>query len=297
MSSSKTRRQGEKSAFRIETDSYKRPSEYVKSPFRYPGGKYYALRHIMPFIDCVPHEEFREPFIGGGSVFFAKPKSAFNWINDLETDLVATYRAIANPKLRKELCRLISKEIANPERHSQVKSIVPRSELEVAFKTFYLNRTSYSGIINSPAWGYAHGKSSPPRNWAAFIEAAGEKLADVKITNLDFEEVLSAGSMCDSILAYLDPPYFHADQKRAYTKSFELKDHQRLAKVLRKAKYPFCLSYDDCTEIRQLYSWAEIYEHTWFYNTANLKGGKRDKGDELLITNYKVIRISQGRLF
>ena len=42
----------------------------VKSPFRYPGGKFYALKKLLPFVSCVEHDEYREPFIGGGSVFF-----------------------------------------------------------------------------------------------------------------------------------------------------------------------------------------------------------------------------------
>ena len=36
----------------------------VKSPLRYPGGKFYALKHIMPYIECVEHDEYREPFLG-----------------------------------------------------------------------------------------------------------------------------------------------------------------------------------------------------------------------------------------
>jgi DNA adenine methylase len=96
---------------------------------------------------------------------------------------------------------------------------------------------------------------------------------------------------------YLDPPYYHADQKRAYTKSFNEKDHVRLAKALQKTPYLFCLSYDNCDEIRNLYSWANIHELSWLYNTANKKGEKRQMGEELVITNYNVIREGQTKLF
>jgi len=41
----------------------------VKSPLRYPGGKSRALKHILPIIP--KFDEFREPFLGGGSVFLA----------------------------------------------------------------------------------------------------------------------------------------------------------------------------------------------------------------------------------
>jgi DNA adenine methylase len=268
--------------------NYKKPSDFVKSPLRYPGGKYYALKHIMPFIDCVPHDEFREPFVGGGSVFFGKKKTKFNWINDLEKDLVDVYRAISDSNIVAEFGNLLSREIATQERHLEMKNFSPQNFIEKTFKTFYLNRTSYSGIINKPAWGYKDGKSSPPQNWHSFIRQASSKLNDVKITSYDFEEVISADSKGKNVLMYLDPPYYHADQKRAYTKSFEEKDHSRLAKALSKTDFLFCLSYDDCEEVREFYSWAFIYEKKWLYNTANKKGENRDLGNELVITNYEV---------
>jgi DNA adenine methylase len=277
-----------KPTFKFPSEPYTRSKGYVKSPFRYPGGKFYALAYILPFISCVPHDEYREPFIGGGSVFFAKPKVSYNWINDLETNLIQTYRVISNPELRQDLINFLDQEIATRERHAEIKELNTTSLLDLAFKTYYLNRTSYSGIIHKPAWGYKEGKSSPPQNWGAFLENAGKKLADVQITDQDFEDVINAKAQGDNVLMYLDPPYFHADQKRAYTKSFSLEDHERLATVLAETNYLFCLSYDDCEEIRDLYSWAEIYERSWLYNTANVNGGARKVGQELIITNYCV---------
>ena len=45
-------------------------AKLAKSPLRYPGGKSRALKQILPLIP-VNMTEFREPFVGGGSVFFA----------------------------------------------------------------------------------------------------------------------------------------------------------------------------------------------------------------------------------
>lgn len=275
--------------FHIVSSVQKRTSDFVKSPFRYPGGKFYALKYLLPFINCVAHDEYREPFIGGGSIFFAKPKAKWNWINDLESDLVVTYKAIADDLERKVLCHRIAIEVANRERHTEVKAYQPKTDVDVAFRTFYLNRTSYSGIIHKPAWGYKDGKSSPPPNWVAFLENAGKKLQGVKITNWDFEKVITAPAKGKSVLLYLDPPYYHADQKRAYTKPFNENDHVRLANLLKKTPYLFCLSYDDCEEVRELYSWADTHKLTWLYNTANKKGEQREKGNELVITNYTIL--------
>ena len=68
----------------------------AKSPLRYPGGKSRALKQILPLIP-MNISEFREPFVGGGSVFFAI-RSLFQnhiksyWINDLNYDLYCFWK-------------------------------------------------------------------------------------------------------------------------------------------------------------------------------------------------------------
>ena len=269
-------------------EQYRKSLDCVKSPFRYAGGKFYALKHILPFINCVSHDEYREPFVGGGSVFFAKSKSEINWINDLEIDIINVYRAFSDQSLCETIIERLQNEIATKQRHSEIKDWQPEDFIDKVYRTFYLNRTSYCGIINSPAWGYKEGKSSPPQNWGNFIRSVQPKLTNVNITSLDFSDVITAPPQGKSVLLYLDPPYFKADQKRAYTKSFELSDHVRLSELLKDTPYHFCLSYDNVDEVKELYSWANIYERSWLYNTANIRGEARSLGAELIITNYKV---------
>lgn len=267
---------------------YRKATDFVKSPFRYAGGKFYALKHILPFIECVPHDEYREPFVGGGSIFFAKKKARYNWINDLELELIKVYQTFADKALALEVIDKLKHEVATKERHAEVKEWNTKKLIEEVYKTYYLNRTSYCGIINAPAWGYKEGKSSPPQNWGNFILGVNPKLKDVKITSWDFSELIDAPKIGNTVLIYLDPPYFKADQKRAYTKPFGLNDHIRLAEQLKQTSNLFCLSYDDVEEVRDLYSWAYIHERKWLYNTANIKGEPRNLGSELVITNYKI---------
>ncbi len=267
-------------------NDYVKSGDAIKSPLRYPGGKFYALKHIMPYIQCVEHDEFREPFFGGGAIFFAKQKVKYNIINDLESDIMDFYRWIKDEDQAEALIKLLDKEVANRERHQEIKDFEPITELDKVFKTYYLNRTSYCGIINSPAWGYKDGKSSPPQNWGNFIRKATPKLHDVDMYSLDFAEILEMPARGKTVMMYLDPPYYHTDTKRAYTKPFKEEDHKRLSDALKKTKYLFCLSYDDCPEIREFYKWAKIYDASWQYNTVNSQR-KRMIGKELIITNYE----------
>jgi DNA adenine methylase len=64
----------------------------INSPFRYAGGKFYARKLILAHIP--KHSIYIEPFAGGGSIFFAKPKVSLNQLNDIDTELVNVYKTI-----------------------------------------------------------------------------------------------------------------------------------------------------------------------------------------------------------
>ena len=70
----------------------------------------------------------------------------------------------------------------------------PQNDLERAKRWYYLNRTSYSGIMNMKNcyWGYGDKYSMRPENWGRNIRRTSQKLQNVNITNLDFEEVISS---------------------------------------------------------------------------------------------------------
>src|SRR3989344_921179 len=70
---------------------------------RYPGGKLKAVKFIRKFWERIDHDEYREPFVGGGSVYISKPQVKFNWINDVHKDLIAFYIAISEQKKREKL--------------------------------------------------------------------------------------------------------------------------------------------------------------------------------------------------
>lgn len=64
----------------------------INSPFRYAGGKFYARKLILGHIP--KHSAYIEPFAGGGSIFFAKPKTDFNHLNDIDAEIINVYNVI-----------------------------------------------------------------------------------------------------------------------------------------------------------------------------------------------------------
>jgi len=257
----------------------------IKTCLRYPGGKFYGLKKIKPFLQ-ITHNEYREPFVGGASIFLGKELAEkINWINDKDKELTTFYKQIQNPVSRKKLIKMLSTEIASKERHKEILALKPKNELEIAFKYFYLNRTSFSGIMNKPRWGYLIGSSVTPDHWGERIEPVGKFLKNVNITNLDFREVVQYKSN-NKVLMYLDPPYYQA-AKSIYKNEFAHKDHVDLANLLKKTKYKFILSYEDCAGVRNLYKWANIQEIDFKYFMSE---GRRDVGRELIITNFDLKR-------
>lgn len=263
---------------------------------RYPGGKFYALKFLKPFWEKISHDEYREPFFGGGSVFFAKPKSKLNWINDLEPELINLLKVISDDDKKSELLKYFEGEVeATKDKYNFVKTLTSNNDIEKAYKFYYLNRTSYSGKMKNPSWGYRPKRSVPPYRWKEKIDFASTKLKNVKITNLDFEDVISAPPMGNCTLIYLDPPYYKVKQENHYIKFFSKEDHLRLSVLLKNTTHKFFLTYDDCEEIRQMYSWAYIYEYSFFYRLDNSRDNSnyRKKGNELVITNYLMDKNSE----
>ncbi len=268
----------------------------INSPFRYAGGKFYARKLIIEHIPF--HVSYCEPFAGGASIFFAKEKVQRNHLNDLDKDLIRVYRMIRD--YPKDLINFLNGLPATKELHNYYKNeFVPTNELELAGRWYYLNRTSYSGIMNMPNcyWGYGEKYSMRPENWPQSILRTSRKLEDVVLTSNDFEHVIN--TIEDGSLLFIDPPYFNADQDKFYTISFKKEDHFRLLEVIRRNsnRLKLYITYDNCEQIREMYSWAkELHDKEWNYtinrtddqkNRTNKKGS-RYKGKELFILNYSV---------
>ncbi|MDX2074907.1 MAG: DNA adenine methylase [bacterium] len=267
----------------------------INSPFRYPGGKFYARKLILSRL--FPHNSYIEPFAGGASIFFAKTKVKDNWLNDADSDLINCYHHIRDHV--DSLITFLDGLPATKELHHYYKNqFTPQNDLERAGRWYYLNRTSYSGIMNRQNcyWGYGDKFSMRPENWARHLQRCSEKLQTVKITNQDFETVIETAP--DGSFLFIDPPYFNADQDKFYTCSFSTDDHYRLQAVLQKHAHriKFLLTYDNSSEIYALYDWVSAIEtQEWNYTinrTDDQKEksstkGKRYRGQELFITNYQ----------
>jgi DNA adenine methylase len=273
---------------KLDITSNKAIFDKVQPFLRYPGSKFRASKYIEPFWKAITFKEYREPFLGCGAVFFRMPKVEFSWLNDFDEDLINTFKVVASKSDRKAL---IEKNLLiNPTKDffDELKNSKPTNKIDKAYRYFVINRLAYSGIMKQPNFGFHPIKSVQPDMWEKRLQEAGQKLEkNVLITSGNYADIIEKDSG-KSTWIFVDPPYFKADQKRAYFHSFTLEDHLSLEKCLRKTNNKFCLTYDNCDEVKKLYSWANIHEVDWMYHTANSNVTTRKIGKELIITNYSL---------
>jgi len=136
--------------------------------------------------------------------------------------------------------------------------------VHIACAKLALHQMSYSGLglkAGGPMGGWAQGNQSIGSRWSPLsickrIDTIAQGLSRCRITCKDFAEMLQDDGRAT---IYLDPPYFRAGSS-LYQHGFSLADHLRLCKILRHCPHNWLLSYDDCPEIRELYSFAKINE-------------------------------------
>jgi DNA adenine methylase len=188
----------------------------LKTALRYPGGKSRAVVKMDPYFpDLRNYDEFREPFLGGGSVAIhitKKYPTLDIWVNDLYKPLVNFWQQLQmfgydlkselvdlkttynTPELARELFTK-SKQYINDETESNFNRAV----------AFYIvNKCSFSGLTESSSF-------SPQASNANFSLRGIEKLpeyskliANWRITNYSYDYLMDGNK---GAFMYLDPPY------------------------------------------------------------------------------------------
>lgn len=270
----------------------------IRSPLRYPGGKSRVADKIASLVP--PFVEYREPFVGGGSVFFALkqkfPARRF-WINDIYEDLAVFWRQ--NQTNSENVLKQI-REWKNEYKDGKKLFYFLREnkkdfdEIKQAAAFFVFNRITFSGTTE--AGGFS-AQAFEKRFTASSIERLAKitgVLKNVKITNLDYEKVIKTGG--ENVFLFLDPPYFSATNSALYGKNGNLHksfDHERLAGVLKNCPHRWLLTYDDSPFIRELFSFANIETWNLIYGMRNVTKSSNQTENELIISNYHLSESGQ----
>ncbi|MBD2611177.1 DNA adenine methylase [Nostoc punctiforme FACHB-252] len=268
----------------------------LKSPLRYPGGKSKAINQIVEYLP-ENFDEFREPFVGGGSVFiYLKQKfpDIKIWINDLNRELFLFWKFTQShlPQLVKEIRHIKAKYTDGKLLFTELATINVNhlSDFDRAVRFFVLNRITFSGTVESGGFSQEAFHKRFTNSSIERLEKLETILAkNVEITNLDYSYLLHKEG--EKVFLFLDPPYFSATKSKLYGKDGNLHtsfQHQRFAELLQQCHHRWLITYDDSPQIRENFQWANISEWQLQYGMNNYKQSSAAKGKELFITNYKL---------
>ena len=277
----------------------------LKTPLRYPGGKSKAIKTLSQWYPKII-SEYREPFIGGGSIAIDITKSNPDipvWINDLYVPLYNFWLQLRDNG--EALSERVEEEKQNTldegDRDKVTASakqlfdkykeeIDTYDDLEKAVAFFIMNKCSYSGLTENSTFSQTASNSNFSLVGARKLKEFSKLIQHWKITNLDYSEVMN-GDGSDNTFVFLDPPYdikdFLYGKNREMHKSF---DHDLFAQNVYKCDHTFMITYNQNHKLMLLYQNYELNFWNLRYSMAHRgeKGTDDNMKTELLITNYSI---------
>jgi DNA adenine methylase len=237
------------------------------SPLRYPGGKGKVANFFkLLFLENdLLGSEYVEPYAGGASVALSllfEEYASHIHINDLDRSVHTFWKVVLEQP--EALCKRITGarlSVREWDRQRKVQLAKDPDDLDLAFSTFYLNRTNRSGIIGGGIIGGREqtGKWKIDARWRpqdsiARIEKIARFASRITVTGLDtaayIETVLPS---IDLPFLYLDPPYY-GKGKGLYPSFYEHEDHEKIAGLVSSLDVPWVVSYDAEPKIESLYA-------------------------------------------
>lgn len=269
-----------------------------KTPLRYPGGKSKAVTKMDPFFpDLRDYKEFREPFLGGGSVAIHITKKYPDltiWANDLYEPLVNFWQQLQmfGTDLKNALADL--KSIHNDPVSAKtlfLSSKVKINDISVnnfdrAVAFYIVNKCSFSGLTESSSF-------SPQASNANFSMRGIEKLPDYsqiiskwRISNFSYDYMMDGNK---SSFMYLDPPYDIKDNlygnKGSMHKGF---DHDKFSADCDNNNMDQLISYNSDQLVKDRFKNWNAAEFDLTYTMRSVGEYMRDQKQrkELLLFNY-----------
>jgi DNA adenine methylase len=211
----------------------------ARAILRWAGGKSWLTRRLGRQLRATEFRTYHEPFLGGGSVFFAVAAERIARLSDRNADLIEAYRAIQTDVEGVITCL---EGFRNTEQfYYEVRSSAPAAPTERAARFIFLNQTSFNGIYRVNLRGQynvPYGGKSKRFLDADALRSASRALRNAELTVCDFADTLPLVSEGD--LVFLDPSYTVSHNLNGFLKYnqhlFSLEDQHRLAAYVRKIK-------------------------------------------------------------
>ena len=264
----------------------------MKQVLKYPGAKIKLADWIISNIPS--HSVYLEPFFGSGAVFFNKPKSEIETINDINDDVYNYFKVLRDKPY--ELIKVLSftpysrSEYKRAYETEGVVDCVEKARLFAVrcFMGFGASNHYRNGFRSSQS----HNSPDVARIWASLsetLELASKRLLQAQIENLDYKELLKRYDSED-VFIYLDPPYLPSTRKKyLYKNEMSEDDHKELLTIINAHPAKIMISGYD----------SPLYESMlkgWRKKTCESQIECGLKREEVIWMNYSDNKI-QGELF
>ena len=272
----------------------------LKTPLRYPGGKSRAVVKLLQYLpDLSNVREFREPFLGGGSVSLEITKRYPHievWVNDLYEPLYNFWCELQHngEDLQKDLMGL---KVVHCNQDSarclfqEMKEVIndkEKSNLARACAFYIVNKCSFSGLTESSSFSGQASDSNFSTRGIEKLTGYQELIQSWTITNLSYERMLSDEK---DVFSYLDPPYDIKDN--LYGKKGDMHkrfDHDQFASDCDTFTSPMLISYNSSQLVKDRFKEWSVGEFAHTYTMRSVGCYNKDQATrkELVLTNYEM---------
>ncbi|PAC27770.1 DNA adenine methylase [Flectobacillus sp. BAB-3569] len=215
----------------------------LKTPISYYGGKQTLLSEILPLIP--EHHTYVEPFFGGGAVFFGKPQSKAEVVNDTNSNLINFYKVLKYDfeSLKEKIDESFHSRLQHRESLNvyEDEECIDKDKIQAAWSVWMQTNMSFSCMIGA-GFGYDKlGKVALKigNKKEKFTELFQQRMKRVTIENYDVLKVVKAYDSPDAFF-YFDPPYVSANQ--GHYGGYTLDDFKNLLDACANLKGKFLLS-------------------------------------------------------
>ena len=272
----------------------------LKTPLRYPGGKSRACTKLDQYIpDLRDYKEYREPFLGGGSVAIHITKKYPHldiWVNDLYEPLVNFWKTLQDDgyALYKRLQELKSRfpdEGSAKGLFLEAKELVNDDSISPLYRAcaFYvINKCSFSGLTESSSFSRQASYANFSMRGIEKLQGYSQIIKNWKITNLSYEQLLTDDKEC---FTYLDPPYDIRSNLYGRKGSMHYGfDHDSFASDCDRFVGAQLISYNSSQLVKDRFQGWEVGEFDLTYTMRSVGEYMREQKErkELLLFNYGI---------
>lgn len=270
----------------------------LKTPLRYPGGKSRAVPKLLQWLPSRDITEYREPFLGGGSMAIEMtkrlPETVPIWVNDLYEPLYNFWVQLRDEPeyLHRELTNF---KKSHPNQDSarclfiEAKELLNESDTDQRDRAIYfyiINKCSFSGLTESSSFSASASDSNFSLRGIDKLPEYSRLIQRWRITNLSYEELRSDETLT---FIYADPPYdikdalygHKGDKHRGF-------DHEKFADVMDDCLCNVMISYNNHPDIvMRFLEWCQYdFAHTYTMRSTGDYMKDQNKRRELVLTNY-----------